>query len=621
MQLPTEFELTEAHRSDELGLDSLISVRIRSWILSNYQVNIPALRILGGATIGELVEQTRSSIPSKLIPNVGNGEKASNAPTPAPVLVDRDPVAPQIVGSEQGAQVAENFSPLESQNPGSQTPSDLEDGISTPWSEISRPNKDMEQKVPKDKDLSDLPLVRSGPLSYIQSMFWFVQELLPEKGTLNNTGIYKITGEVRSADLARALGAVSQRHEALRTCFRVEEGRVIQGILPRSPLVLEEKKVHSEAELFHEYEALRHHVYNLSKGQTMRVILLAGNSQSYIIMGYHHLVFDGASHQPFIEDLERAYSGKQLDNNVLQYLDFSNQQQSEYHSGHWKNDIAFWRAQFPTIPDPLPLHHSRLSERRPLAQYAAHTISIRIPKNISEQIREVARSYRATPFHVHVTAFKAILHRFLGVEDICIGVAEGSRREEEMQKSIGPYLNIVPMRMKANSMQSFGNALQQARLDTLQTLAHSHVPLEVILNELHVTRSPTHTPLFQVFLNYMEGVDERQRLGDCTMELSTHQSAKLAYDFSATIFNNAAGDASVDFTVQQGLYSDTDAALIAHGYEDVLYEIIQSPKSLIGKEWKFRDADLDQALSVGRGKHSFFPASSDFIQLLTLICL
>ncbi|OQE31773.1 hypothetical protein PENSTE_c001G00730 [Penicillium steckii] len=581
LQLPTESELTESHRSDELGLDSLISVRIRSWILTNYQVNIPALRILGGATIGELVEQTRSSIPSELIPNVGNGEKISKvpAPIPTPPPVSKAPVTNQIVAT-QDTQVAEKFSSSESQDPGSQTPSDLEDGISTPWSEISRPNKD------EEKSLSELPLVRSGPLSYIQSMFWFVQELLPEKGTLNNTGIYKIRGEIRSADLARALEAVSQRHEALRTCFRVEDGRVIQGILPRSPLTLEEKKIHSEAELIREYEALRHHVYNLPNGQTIRIILVSGKSQSYLLMGYHHLVFDGASHLPFIEDLERAYSGKQLDNNVLQYLDFSNQQQSEYHSGQWKDDISFWRARFPTIPDPLPLHRSRLSERRPLSQYAAHTISIRIPKNISEQIREVARSYRATSFHVHVAAFKAILHRFLDVEDICIGVAEGSRREENMQKSIGPYLNIVPMRMKAESTQSFGRAIEQARLDTLQTLAHSHVPLEVILNELHVTRSPTHTPLFQVFLNYMEGVDERQRLGDCEMELSTHQSAKLAYDFSATIFNNAAGDASVDFTVQQGLYSETDAALIARGYEDVLYEIIQSPKRpSFNSEW------------------------------------
>ncbi|KAL8972021.1 MAG: hypothetical protein Q9197_002973 [Variospora fuerteventurae] len=51
LHLSDDYDITTSVRTDKLGLDSLIAVRIRSWFLNNYQVNIPALRILSGAPL------------------------------------------------------------------------------------------------------------------------------------------------------------------------------------------------------------------------------------------------------------------------------------------------------------------------------------------------------------------------------------------------------------------------------------------------------------------------------------------------------------------------------------------------------------------------------------------
>ncbi|KAK8059002.1 Polyketide synthase [Apiospora phragmitis] len=45
-----------ASRSNEIGLDSLVSVDIRSWFLKNFQVNIPTLKVMGNNTMASLVE-------------------------------------------------------------------------------------------------------------------------------------------------------------------------------------------------------------------------------------------------------------------------------------------------------------------------------------------------------------------------------------------------------------------------------------------------------------------------------------------------------------------------------------------------------------------------------------
>ncbi|KAF4630056.1 hypothetical protein G7Y89_g8079 [Cudoniella acicularis] len=56
--------------ADQLGIDSLIAVEVRTWLLKEYQVDIQVLKILGGATIGEILNMALENLPRELIPNV-----------------------------------------------------------------------------------------------------------------------------------------------------------------------------------------------------------------------------------------------------------------------------------------------------------------------------------------------------------------------------------------------------------------------------------------------------------------------------------------------------------------------------------------------------------------------
>ncbi|KAL2173167.1 polyketide synthase [Thermothelomyces heterothallicus CBS 202.75] len=64
-------------RSIDLGLDSLISVDIRSWFLKNLQVSIPVLKIMANdAQMSSLVEAAVEGVPAELIPEVRQGAVA-----------------------------------------------------------------------------------------------------------------------------------------------------------------------------------------------------------------------------------------------------------------------------------------------------------------------------------------------------------------------------------------------------------------------------------------------------------------------------------------------------------------------------------------------------------------
>lgn len=67
-------------RSNDIGLDSLISVDIRTWFLKHFSVSIPVLKILSNETMANLVQIAVENIPPETIPNVDS--RASTPVTP-----------------------------------------------------------------------------------------------------------------------------------------------------------------------------------------------------------------------------------------------------------------------------------------------------------------------------------------------------------------------------------------------------------------------------------------------------------------------------------------------------------------------------------------------------------
>ncbi|KAK3988255.1 hypothetical protein QBC44DRAFT_398459 [Cladorrhinum sp. PSN332] len=566
LHLSDDYAITPSVRTDELGMDSLVAVRIRSWFLNNFQVNIPALRILKGAALQELIEYAVDEIPDEVAPRLSS----SSSEEPSSASATSSEATPPTTAPESETSSAVNG----------------HDG-----------SKEERALLPQQVEVE-----RFGPLSHTQSVFLFVHELLPDKTTLNNTAMLHLSGDLRIPDLSRAVKSLGERHETLRSYISIRDGQPNQGVLKSSTFSLEHKRIHTKEDLLKEYAAVRGHVYDLESGLTSRTLLLSYSPRDhYLLMSWHHIFFDRASSDAFLGDLERLYNNYPLDPNPLQYLDYTQDQLRQYSAGEWDSAIDFWRSEFTTVPDPLPLHRSQISERQPLERYASRIPDFRINSELSGKIRQVARKHRVTPFHFHLAAFKVFLHRFLGVTDVCIGIADSCRRDEHMRTGVGPLLNMLPLRMAAEGNQAFSKALQEAREKSLAVLSNS-IPLEVILNELRVSRQATHTPLAQAFMNYAENdLEDGQSFLGCRMKWMKQEMAELPYDITFTVINNTTGDAQILMNLQESLYTESDALVLQHGYEDILREFATAPDKEIGDDWQFRPNLLQKAVALGRG--------------------
>src|SRR4029434_7273909 len=89
-------------------------------------------------------------------------------------------------------------------------------------------------------ELPLVPVPREGPLplSFAQQRLWFIDQLEPGSPLYNMPAALRVEGPLDASVLARCLGEIVRRHEALRTVFAVRAGAPVQVIQPAGPFLL-----------------------------------------------------------------------------------------------------------------------------------------------------------------------------------------------------------------------------------------------------------------------------------------------------------------------------------------------------------------------------------------------
>jgi hybrid polyketide synthase/nonribosomal peptide synthetase ACE1 len=593
--------------ANELGIDSLISVDLRTWFLKELDVDMPALKILGGASIREMLEYALEKLPRDMMPRLSSDSHvAKNKAVAAEV-----PAMKEIVEAER---------PQETQS--SSASGSAEDERSTDSSAKSQTSEvtpanlsDVEESGEFAHKLSQV--VRTEELSFGQARFWTLMSLMKNPTALNIGCLVKLTGDLRISDLERAMHTVGQRHEALRTRFFTDEDdRTWQGVLGESTISFEKKDISTEALAFQEFEEIKQTLFDLESGQVMRVVLLSlSPSCNYLIILYHHIALDGVSLEIFLADLQQSYNGKPLATKVLQYPEYSKKQRQAAITGLFDPELEFWKKELAHIPPPLPLlPFSNASVRQVLSDYDFNSVDYRVDRALTTRIKMACQKHRATPFHFYFATLSILISRLLSIDEFCIGTADANRMDIETMTSVGNYLNLLPIRLTPKRSQAFAEAMQEVREKAFAALANSKIPFDLLLEKLHFQRSALHSPIFQAFINYRQGVRETRMFGDAKAEAQAYLIAKTGYDISLDIIDNPGGDSTISFMVQKGLYSEKDAASLMSMYVRLLDAFSKKPTANINLPSLHSKEDLDKVLQLGRGKPTAKPEYPTVIQ-------
>ncbi|HEY6351461.1 MAG TPA: non-ribosomal peptide synthase/polyketide synthase [Candidatus Angelobacter sp.] len=357
--------------------------------------------------------------------------------------------------------------------------------------------------------LAAQPRPERVPMSYAQQRLWFLDQLEGKSTEYNMPEALRLRGELDHEALERALAAMVERHEVLRTHFaEAEGGQPVQIIepYPGVTLPIEDLSVLDEGlrqeRLASAMRTEREQPFDLSRGPLLRTKLLKLNHREHVLLrNCHHIVTDGWSQGIFNRELMALYEAfhqgqaTPLEPLVIQYADFALWQR-QWLDQALAEQLSYWKDHLTGIPDELALPKDR--PRPPLQTFAADACTATLPVEHAAALKKVSQQNQATLYMTLLSAFALLLHRYSGQDDIVLGSPIANRQEEQLEKLMGFFVNSLVLRVRINPEETFSGLLAHVRATALDAYRHQDLPFERLVEELSPRRSLNKTPIYQV---------------------------------------------------------------------------------------------------------------------------
>ncbi|KAH7240699.1 uncharacterized protein BKA55DRAFT_677902 [Fusarium redolens] len=390
---------------------------------------------------------------------------------------------------------------------------------------------------------------RDGPVeqSYSQGRLWFLDQL--EVGALWYLIPYavRMRGLVDIDALSRALMALEQRHETLRTTFEDHDGAGVQVI--HQKLSKELRVVDAmDGDYLRLLEQEQTTPFDLTSEAGWRALLIRLSDTDYVLsIVMHHIVSDGWSIDVLRHDLSQLYAAALQGRDPLsamnplpiQYSDFAMWQKQEAQALEHEKQLEYWKKQLADCsPAKLPTDFPRPA----LLSGEAGVVPVSIDGQLYQNLRGFCNENNTTSFAVLLAAFRAAHYRLTGVDDAVIGTPIANRNRWELENIIGFFVNTQCMRITVDDEDTFGTLVRQVRATTTAAFENEDVPFErVVSTMLPGSRDLSRTPLAQLIF----AVHSQKDLGRFELQgLESEAVSSKAYtrfDIEFHLFQEAGG--------------------------------------------------------------------------------
>lgn len=353
------------------------------------------------------------------------------------------------------------------------------------------------------------PRDRPAPASFAQARIWLLQALDEAAPQLSITHTLRLDAALELPALERALIGLETRHEVLRTTFEIQGDGLVQHVGPPRAAVLERGAPPCDA---------TRERFDLARGPVWRArCWTAADGSERLELELHHIAGEAASMRILARDFVELYRAAcedrppQLPELSFVYADVAAWQHALVSEADSRRTLARWRQRLRGVePLELPLAHPRT----PRQGYRGAWLELELDAALARSISERACAASTTIYAVVLAALSAVLARWCGTTDVTIGSPVGLRPHPASAQLVGPFLNLVCLRLDASGDPSMGELLARARACALEAFAASDLPFEQVLHALYEdadearpARDLARTPLFQVLLNMLDIVD------------------------------------------------------------------------------------------------------------------
>ncbi|HTI69160.1 MAG TPA: amino acid adenylation domain-containing protein, partial [Candidatus Limnocylindria bacterium] len=388
--------------------------------------------------------------------------------------------------------------------------------------------------------------------SFAQQRLWFLDQYEPGRPTYNLPICLRISGTLEVGALRRALSEILRRHAVFRTVFHSENGNLRIGIRDPEPIELELADLTGADAAKRTEMALRAAEeevgtpFDLSRGRLLRArLIVLGPDLHWLVLNQHHIASDGWSMGVLLREMGALYSafseGKPspLVEPAIQYSDFAVWQREWTRAGVYDRSLQYWLQKLADAPSVMefPWDFPRPAKQ----SFRGGLVAADVSPELVQVLDRLSRSQGVTRFMLLLAAFQVLLHRYSQQEDLIIGSPVAERDQPLAEGLIGLCVNTLALRADLSGDPKLAELLVRIRRTVLDALAHQELPLEVLLEKLGISRSPSHSPLIQVFFGMQQWAPQALTLPGMAIEPVDVGTGASRVDLTVTIEERQAG--------------------------------------------------------------------------------
>lgn len=440
----------------------------------------------------------------------------------------------------------------------------------------------------------------------------------------NESFSLRLAGPFNQEAMLRAVQDISNRHEALRSCFSAD-GKYICVYKELVPDVEQHNISDKPAAEQRLYIANQNRdaaltPFNLVTGPLFKVSLLKlANEEHILTFTVHHIVCDGWSIGIMMQDLSKLYSAH-INKKPVQlapapaFSDYAILQPSFEQSAVYKETADYWLNQFKgsnhilSLPTDLP--------RPTLRTYKSHRDDFNMDVGLIYSLKNLAKTNGSSFVTTLLAAFEIFLQRLTGQEEVILGLPAAGQSATGNYGLVGHCVNLLALRSYPKSELSFKGYLKQRTSAILDAYDHQLYTFGSLLKSLNIPRDASRIPLVPVMFNIDMGMDDHVAFEGLQHQLISNPREYESFE----LFVNISGrdeELVLEWSYNTQLFKASTISNMMVEFEFLLKQLVNDPNILINDVTLKNTNELTQQLNIWNDTVATYPKDKGLHQLIS----
>lgn len=328
--------------------------------------------------------------------------------------------------------------------------------------------------------------------------------------------------DINVVNFKKAIYSTIERHESLRTVFRInEEGQIRQYVLEKEAIdfaieFLDLRTLDKSKEIIQtSTKGDIKKPFDISNGPLIRVKLFQLQHNEFIFYcNIHHVISDSWSLDVLFKDIFAFYSSVEFGVPVdlpelnIQYKDYAVWQNEQLAKGLFKTQEAYFKN---TFSGEIPVLNFTNSKSRPAIK-TVNGVALKsyLSKETTTLFNTLCSDKKGSVFMGLIAVWNILLYKYTNSTDIIIGTAVAGRDHADLKNQIGCYINSLPLRNQLSPEQTFNTFFDTVKENTLNALNCQFYPFNHVLKLIDYKTDLARSPLFDVMILLQNAVDNSQ---------------------------------------------------------------------------------------------------------------